>query len=67
MYWPLNIRRSFYPGPRDIWARVRILHETSKAVLVDTGVRIWVPKSAIRGIRLRGDTFEIRVSEKLIG
>jgi len=39
-------------GTRYIWARVRILHETDKAILVDNGMKIWIPKSRIHGIRL---------------
>ena len=30
---------------RYIWAQIRILHETDKAILVDNGMRIWVERS----------------------
>jgi len=50
-----------------IWAPVRILHETEKAILVDNGMKIWIPKSQIYGIRLRNNTFEIYVKESTFG
>ncbi len=56
-----------YPKEKCIWARVRILHETDKAVLVDNGMKIWVPKSCIHGIRLRNNIFEIHVKESTVG
>ena len=31
---PFSIRRLLEPQPRYIWAQVRILHETNKAILV---------------------------------
>jgi len=56
-----------YPEEKQIWARVRILHETDKAILVDNGSKVWIPKSRICGIRLRRDTFEIYVEESVVG
>jgi len=50
-----------------IWAQVRILHETDMAILVDSGMKIWVPKSRIYGIRLRNNIFEIYVKESTVG
>ena len=67
MFWPLGIYRLMHPKERCIWARVRILHETDKAVLVDNGMKIWVPKSRIYRIRLRNNTFEIYVKESTVG
>jgi len=50
-----------HPKEKYIWAQVRILHETDKAILIDNGMIIWVPKSRIYRIRLRNNTFEIYV------
>jgi len=38
-----------------IWPPVRILHETEKAILTDSGMKIWIPKSRIHGIRLKNN------------
>ncbi len=67
MYWPLNIHKSFYPPERYIWVKVRILRETDKAIFVQIGTRIWIPKSRVRAIRLRGSTFELYVKESTVG
>ncbi len=56
-----------HPKQRYIWVRVRILHETDKTVLIDNGMKIWVPKSRIYRIRLRKNTFEIYVKESTVG
>ena len=62
MPWPFNIfYRLIYPREKYIWAQIRILHETDKAILVDNGMKIWVPKSQIYGIRLMNNIFEIYV------
>ena len=64
-----------------IWAQVRILHETDKAILVtapfviaseakqsqNDNIKIWIPKSQICGIKLRKNVFEIYVRESAIG
>jgi len=63
MLWPLNIRNLLSPKEKYLWVQVRILHETDKAILVDNGTRTWIPKSWIRRIRLRKNTFEIYVKE----
>ena len=42
-----------------VWARIEILRETEKAVLVDNGAKFWIAKSQIRDIRLRKDVFEV--------
>lgn len=65
--WPFTIRNLIEPRNRYIWAQVRILHETEKAVLVDNGMKIWIPKARIYGIRLRKNIFEIYVKESAIG
>jgi hypothetical protein len=56
-----------YPKEKYIWAQVRILRETDKAILIDNGMKIWIPKSRIYGIRLRNNIFEIYVKESTIG
>ncbi len=56
-----------YPKEKYVWAQVRILHETEKAVLIDNGMKIWIPKSRIDGIRLRNNIFEIYVKESIVG
>ncbi len=67
MFWLLSIYRLIHPKERYIWAQVRILYETDKAVLVDNGMKIWIPKSRIYRIRLRNNTFEIYVKESTVG
>ncbi len=56
-----------YPKEKYIWAQIRILHETDKAILVDNGMKIWIPKLRIYGIRLRNNTIEIYVKESSVG
>lgn len=55
------------PDEKYIWAQVRILHETDKAILVDNGMKIWIAKSQVCGIRLKKNVFEIYVRESIIG
>ena len=64
MLWLYDL---IYPKEKYIWAKIRILHETDKAILVDNGMKLWIPKSQIYKIRLRGDTFEIYVKENVVG
>jgi hypothetical protein len=61
------MRSLLYPKERHTWAQVRILHETNKAILVDNGMKAWVPKSRILDIRLRNNTFEIYTKESAMG
>jgi hypothetical protein len=61
------LRNLLYPKEKYIWAQIHILHETEKAILVDNGMKIWIPKSRIRRIRLRNNTFEIYVKESIVG
>ena len=44
----------------------RILYETDKAILVECGSKMWIPKSQIHGIRLRKNVFEVYVREGMI-
>lgn len=67
MSWLFSIRNAIYPQERYIWAKVRIIHETDKAVLVDNGRKFWIPKSRICGVRLKNSTFEIYVKESMAG
>lgn len=63
MFWPFNIHKLLYPKEKYIWIQVRILYETKKVILVDTGMEIWIPKSQIQKIRLRNNIFEIYVNK----
>jgi len=67
MFWPFSVYNLLYPKEKYVWARVRILHETDKAILIDNGMRIWIPKSQIYRIRLRNNIFEIYVKESAVG
>ncbi len=67
MFWPFSICNLLYPKEKYIWAQIRILHETDKAILVDNGMKIWVPKSRIYRIRLKNNIFEIYVKESTVG
>jgi len=66
MCWRFSIYNLVYPKERYIWAQVRILHETGKAILVDNGMKIWIPKSQIYRIRLKNNIFEICVRESTL-
>lgn len=63
MSWPFSIRNLIYPQEKYIWAPVRIIRETEKAILVNNGRKFWIPKSRIYGIRLKNNTFEICTQE----
>ena len=66
--FPFTLRNLIEPRKHYIWAQIRILHETNKAILVYCGVsKIWIPKSRIFGIRLNKNVFEIYVKERTIG
>ncbi len=67
MFWPLSVYRLMHPKEIYIWAQVRILHETDKAIFVDNGTKIWIPKSRIHRIRLRNNIFEIYIKESTFG
>jgi len=66
MFWP-SIYKLIYLNERYIWTQVRILHETDKAILVHNGMKIWIAKSRIYGIRLRNNIFEIYIREDTVG
>lgn len=59
--------RLTYPKQKKIWAKIRFIHETDKAILVycNNG-KIWLPKSRIRKIRLRKGAFEIYVKKNIM-
>ena len=63
MLRPFSVYRLIYPKERYIWAQIRILHETEKAILVNNGRKFWIPKSQIYGVRLKNNIFEIYVKE----
>ncbi len=63
MFRPYNL---IYPKEKYIWAGVRILRETDKAILVNNGMKIWIPKSRIHGIRLRNNIVEVYVKESTV-
>ena len=56
----------FHPTPKYAWHKVRILRETDKAILIDNGMEIWIPKSQIGVIRLKNNVFEIYVKEGML-
>jgi len=64
--YPFSIYNIFRPKPQYTWAQVRILKETDKAILVECGTKIWIPKSRIHGIRLRNNIFEVYVEENMV-
>lgn len=67
MTWPFSIRTAIYPKERFVWAQVRIIYETKKAILIDNGRKTWIPKSQIYRIRLKNNTFEIYTKESTVG
>lgn len=67
MSWPFSIRNIITPEERCIWAPIRIIHETDKAILVDNGRKFWIPKSWVYGVRLKNNNFEIYVKESSVG
>lgn len=67
MYWLFYNYPPKYPIERKIWVKIRILHETDKAVLVlCESKKIWIPKSRVYKIRLRKNIFEIYTKENSI-
>ena len=45
MRLPFGIYNLLNPE-RYIWVKVRILHETDKAILIDNGMKTWIAKNA---------------------
>ncbi|MBA7491716.1 hypothetical protein ES702_02264 [subsurface metagenome] len=66
MFWSLSIYGLMHPKERYIWVQIRILHETDKAVLVNNGMKTWIPKSQIHKIRLRKNIFAVYVKESTV-
>lgn len=66
MLWLFSIYKLIYPKEKYVWAQVRILHETEKAILINNGMKIWIPKSRIHGIRLKNNIFEIYAKESTL-
>lgn len=64
MRWPMSL--ILYPNPHYIWVKIRIYHETDKAILVSKYPKIWIPKSRIMKIRLKSDVFEVYVAERVL-
>ena len=63
-----NLYTLICPEEKHLWIRVRILHETQKAVLVEIPIgKQWIPKSRIDGIRIKNKNFEFYVKESVIG
>ncbi len=67
MSWPFSIRSIIYHKEKRVWAQVRILHETDRAILIYNGGKSWIPKSRICKIRLTKNIFEIYTKERAIG
>lgn len=65
--WPFSLHSLIYPKICYSWVSIYILRETEKAILVDNGMKTWIPKACIHGIRLRGNIFEIYVREGMVG
>ena len=67
-YFMFNLYQLLLPEERYCWVKVRILHETVKAVLVYLGInKQWIPKSKIYKTRLRNNEFEIYVKVSVTG
>lgn len=64
--WYPSLYSVLFPARRYVWCPIRILRETEKAILVRNGGKTWVPKSQIRGIRLRLNMFETYVREGML-
>jgi len=67
MNWPFSILNITYPQERYIWVKIRIIHETDKAILIYNGRKTWIPKSQVYGIRLKNNSSEIYVKEDIVG
>jgi len=62
-----TLYRFLYPEEKRIWIKVRILHETQKAVLIKIPIgKQWIPKSRIDGIRIKDKNFELYLKESVI-
>jgi len=55
------------PEERRLWVKVRILHETQKAVLIESPTdQQWIPKSRIDAVRIKDKNFEFLLKESMI-
>jgi len=55
------------PEERRLWVKVRVLHETQKAVLVELPTdKQWISKSRIDGIRIKNRNFEFYLKESML-
>ena len=44
MSFPFNIfSNPFYLREDYVWAQIKIIHETKKAILIDNGQKTWIP------------------------
>jgi len=68
MHWLFYNSPPKYPVERKIWAKIRFIHETDKAILVYCkNEKIWIPKSRIYKIRLKKGAFEVCIRESTTG
>ncbi len=67
MHWLFYNYQSEYPIKRKIWAKIRFIHETDKAILVYcNGKKIWISKSRIYKIRLKKGVFEVYIRKSML-
>lgn len=67
MFWFFYNYHPKYPYQKKIWVKIRFLHETDKAILIYcNGKKIWIPKSRVYKIRLKGGIFEIYTKESSV-
>ena len=67
MHWLFYNYPPKYPIERKIWAKIRFVHETDKAILVYCNKKkIWIPKSRIFKIRLREGIFEVYAKKSML-
>jgi len=58
MFWLLNILFNPYPRPRYFWAKVRIIYESERAILIlYENSKVWVPKSRIKKVKFKKNCF----------
>jgi hypothetical protein len=62
----LFIYKFRHSGEKFIWIQARILYETDNAILIESNIKIVLPKSQIYGIRLKNNAFAICVKKSVI-